>query len=97
VHRNDFEHIAPMMPLALFNGLIYPWTTIACLTGYFVGRKAYTAGYQEKEGAFNQYRIFGSVVCNVTHIGTILMTLFIGFRMARGNLCLQKALQIGAK
>ena len=68
--------------------------TIGLLTTYFFGRISYSTGYQEKEGAFNNYRILGSVCVNVAHIATIGVTMLLGYRMVRGNLSLQKALGI---
>jgi hypothetical protein len=61
---------------------------------YFGGRLLFTYGYQEKEGAFNKYRLMGSVIVNVAKMSTIAITLFCGFRMATGKLVLQKALGI---
>ena len=96
-HRNDFEHIATVIPLSLFNGLIYPLPTIGLLSSYFVGRKLYSYGYEEKEGAFNKYRIAGSLIVNAVHMITIGGTIFIGYRMIKGSLCLQSALGLAAK
>ena len=82
------EHLVTVVPLSLFNGLIYPKITIGLLSVYLVGRVMFTSGYQEKEGAFNQMRITGSVMVNLSHIVTLGLTGFIGFKMVRGSLCL---------
>ena len=88
IHRNDFEHIVTVLPLSLINGLIYPRVTTGILLTYIVGRALYSAGYREKEGAFNQFRIAGSLMVNVAHLATIGLSGFIGIRLARGSLCL---------
>jgi hypothetical protein len=54
----------------------------------------YTFGYQEKEGAFNKYRMAGSVLVNLAKMSTIALSLYCGIRMATGKLVLQKALGI---
>ena len=97
VHRNDFEHLAAIAPLSLVNGLIHPYPTSALLLCYFLGRKAYTAGYYEKEGAFDKTRIYGSIAVNTVHVLTLLMSTVIAVRMIRGKLDLQKALQLTVK
>ena len=85
-HRNDFEHLVTVLPMSLVNGLIYPWTTIGLLSLYFAGRAAYSFGYQEREGAFNQLRMGGSITVNIAHLATNMLTVVIGVRMARGGL-----------
>ena len=72
----------------MVNGLVYPWLTIGLLSTYFVGRKAFTYGYQEKEGAFNQVRVGGSIACNLVHFVTMGASLFLSYRMIAGKLCL---------
>ena len=96
-HRNDFEHLVTVVPLSLVNGLIYPWPTIGLLSSYFVGRKLYSYGYEQKDGAFNRERIAGSIIVNLVHFATMGTTIFIGYRMIRGSLCLQSALGLVAK
>ena len=49
------------------------------------------------EGAFNYYRIGGSVLVNIAHVATVGVTMLIGYRMAAGNLLLQNALGMAAK
>ena len=94
LHKNDFEHLVTVLPLSMVNGLVYPWVTMGLLSTYFIGRKLYTHGYQEAEGAFNQYRMAGSVAVNVVHLLTNVVTFYLGYRLATGKLCLQKALSI---
>ena len=77
-----------VIPLSLVNGLIYPWPTVGLLGTYLVGRTLYGNGYHEKEGAFNKMRIAGSVLVNVVHMGTMGITMVLGYRMVTGNLCL---------
>ena len=71
--------------------------TIGLLSSYLVGRLMYTHGYDQKEGAFNHYRIAGSILVNLVHMATIGGTIFIGYRMIKGSLCLQSALGLAAK
>ena len=94
IHRNDFEHLVTVIPLSLINGVIYPKVTTGLLITYIIGRTLYSAGYREKEGAFNQFRIVGSLMVNVSHFATIALSGFVGYRLARGSLCLQKQLGI---
>lgn len=88
LHKNDYEHLVTLLPLSLVNGIIYPWPTIGLLSMYLGGRTLFTYGYQEKEGAFNKYRLMGSVVVNVAKMSTIAVSLYCGFRMATGKLVL---------
>ena len=88
LHKNDYEHLVTLLPLSLVNGIIYPWPTIGLLSLYFGGRLLFTYGYQEKEGAFNKYRIAGSVIVNMSKMATFGVTMFCGYRMASGKLIL---------
>ena len=72
----------------MVNGLVYPRLTIGLLAAYFAGRKAFTYGYQEKEGAFNNVRVAGSIACNLVHFFTMGASLFLSYRMITGKLCL---------
>ena len=83
-----------ILPLSMVNGVVYPWLTMGLLGGYFIGRRLFTDGYQEKEGAFNQWRIAGSVGVNLVHALTMATTMFLGYRLAAGKLCLHKALGV---
>ena len=94
IHKNDLEHLVTILPLSLVNGMVYPWFTMGLLGSYFVGRRMYTNGYQEKEGAFNQWRIVGSVSVNVVHALTMATSMFLAYRLTAGKLCLQKALNV---
>ena len=84
--RNDHEHIVTLIPLNLINGIVYPYLTISYLASYFVGRTLYNRGYMEKEGAYNQKRMIGSLICNLAHLATITTTIIIGIRMSRGKM-----------
>ena len=86
VHRNDVEHIVTMVPCSLVNGLVMPLPTIGLLATYFLGRQLYTSGYFEKEGAVNKKRMAGSLLCNVAHFSTLMLTVGIGYRLSRGKL-----------
>jgi len=55
---------------------------------YFGGRLLFTFGYQEKEGAFNKYRMAGSLIVNLSKMTTIALTVYCGFRMATGKFVL---------
>lgn len=75
-----------LIPASLVNGLIYPMPTIALLSTYFLGRQFYSSGYFEKEGALNNKRMIGSALCNIAQIGTLGLTVFVGWRFTRGKL-----------
>lgn len=94
LHKNDYEHLVTLLPLSLVNGIIYPWTTIGLLSVYFGGRMFFTYGYQEKEGAFNKYRLIGSVLVNLSKMATFGVTMYCGYQLSSGKLILQKALGI---
>ncbi len=79
-----------MVPLSLVNGLVYPYATIGLLMMYLLGRNLYTSGYYEKEGAFNKKRMIGSGLCNIAHVGTLLITMGVGINIARGKLTLEQ-------
>ena len=78
----------------MVNGLVFPRVTMGLLAAYFVGRRAFTLGYQEKEGAFNQMRMAGSVTVNLVHFATIGVSMFLSYRLMAGKLCIQKALGV---
>ena len=86
VHRNDIEHLVTFIPASLFNGLILPYPTIGLLATYFLGRQLYSRGYFEKEGALNNYRMAGSALCNLAHMTTLGLTIFLGYRISRGKI-----------
>ena len=86
VYRNDLEHLVTLMPASLVNGLIYPMPTIGLLATYFIGRQLYSTGYFEKEGALNNKRMIGSALCNIAHVSTLGLTVFIGWKLTRGKL-----------
>ena len=88
LHRNDFEHLVTTIPMSLVNGMFYPKLTMGLLTAYFIGRRMFTNGYQEKEAASNQYRMFGSVTVNMIHAATIGVSFFLAMRLITGKLCL---------
>ena len=83
--------------MSLANGLFYPWLTMGLLSQYYVGRQFFTYGYQEKEGAFNPYRVAGSCCLNLAHLFTFCVSIFLGYRLATGRLVLQKMLKEAAK
>ena len=68
------------------NGLIKPYSTIALLAVYFLGRQLFTWGYFEKEGAVNKKRMAGSLLCNLAHVGTVGMSLYVAWVLRRGKL-----------
>ena len=72
----------------MVNGFVYPKITIGLLSLYFAGRIAFTKGYQEKEGAFNQMRIAGSITVNIVHFLTMGVSMFLSYRLIMGKLCL---------
>ena len=86
VYRNDIEHLVTFVPSSLVNGLFMPQTTIGLLAAYFLGRQLYSQGYFEKEGVLNKYRIAGSVLCNLTHFGSLCLTTFLGWKLSRGKI-----------
>ena len=96
IHRNDLEHLVTVVPLSMANGLLYPWWTVGLLSAYFGGRRLFTDGYQEKEGAFNTYRMAGSITVNVVHLATMLTTVFAAVQLIRGKKCLAKVLTSAA-
>ena len=69
-YKNDLEHLTVLLPLSLANGFFYPTPTACFLGAYLFGRTLYTAGYFEKEGAFNKRRMGGSLLCNAASVGT---------------------------
>ena len=77
-----------MIPMSLMNGLALPIPTIGLLSSYFLGRYLYTWGYFKKEGAFNQKRMIGSMLCNLAHIGTLGLSLVLAYRLTRGKVLL---------
>ena len=83
--------------MSLVNGVVYPWFTMGMLAVYMGGRGMFTQGYQEKEGAFNQYRIAGSLTVNMVHMVTMCTSLFLAYRLTAGKLCIQKALGVVSK
>ena len=97
IHRNDFEHLVTVIPLSLANGVFMPRVTIGLLAAYFAGRKMFTHGYQEKENAMNVWRMAGSMVVNTAHLATVLMSIYLGARLATGRLCLSKTIQAVSK
>ena len=86
IQRNDMEHLVTLIPLSLANGLLMPVPTIGLLMTYFLGRHMYSSGYQEMEGALNKYRMAGSLLCNLAHVGTLTLTVVLGLRLRRGLL-----------
>ena len=78
LHKNDAEHLVTLLPLSLANGLCYPVLTTSLLVGYLAGRSAYSFGYIQPEGAFNQKRIYGSVLVNISKVSTIAVSLYLG-------------------
>ena len=72
-------------PLSLINGFVFPYSTMGLLGVYLVGRYLYTSGYNEKEGALNNKRMIGSLLCNFAHMGTLAISLLIGIKLARGK------------
>ncbi len=85
LYKNDLEHLVTFIPASLFNGFIYPYPTIALMATYFLGRSLYSAGYMEKEGAFNHKRMAGSALCNLSHVATLGLIVSIGWRLSRGR------------
>ena len=81
--RNDFEHLVFIAPLSLANGLFYPLPTLTFLGTYSLGRFLFTTGYQEKEGAGNNKRKAGSLLCNAAHLGTYSLSLVLAMRLLR--------------
>ena len=65
--------------------MVLPYETMALLSIYIAGRYFYTYGYNEKEGALNKYRMIGSAMVNITHIGILGLTVFMGLRLSRGK------------
>ena len=86
VYRTDIEHLVTMIPMSLVNGFVLPYPTIGLLSAYLLGRTLYTQGCFEKEGALNSRRMMGSALCNLGHVGTLAVTMVIGYRLARGKL-----------
>ena len=74
-----------MAPLSLFNGMFLPYPTMVLLGAYSAGRMFYAQGYAEKEGANNQMRILGAVLCHSTNFITIMTSLIIGIQLSRGK------------
>ena len=72
----------------MVNGLVYPRLTMGLLAIYFGGRYAFTYGYQEKEGAFNNMRMAGSVTVNLVHFFTMCTSMFLSYRLIAGKLCI---------
>lgn len=89
VYKNDLEHITTIVPLSLFNGLINPFPTIGFLLTYFLGRQLYTFGYFEKEGANNQKRMLGSLLCNISHVGILGLTIVSAVSLRKGRVIAQ--------
>ena len=77
-HQNGIEAIVTLAPLSLLNGLFLPYPTMALLAIYTAGRQAYTQGYVEKEGANNNMRVAGAVMCHGSNLATMVTTLVIG-------------------
>ncbi len=85
LYKNDLEHLVTMITASLVNGFVYPYPTIALLATYFFGRSLYSSGYVEKEGAMNTKRMAGSALCNIAHVSTLGLTVFLGLRLSRGK------------
>ena len=94
LHKNDAEHLVTLLPLSLVNGLCFPLLTTTLLVGYLAGRSAFSFGYIQPEGAFNQYRLIGSAGVNLSKVSTILVSLYLGIQLSRGKLLLHKALRM---
>jgi hypothetical protein len=86
VQKNDLEHLVVMAPGSLLNGLFMPYPTLGILAIYFLGRQLYSTGYFEKEGANNKKRMAGSLLCNLSHMSTLGITIFLGYKLSRGKL-----------
>lgn len=83
---NGHDALVTMAPLSLANGLFLPYPTIGLVGAYSLGRYLYTQGYLEKEGANNNMRVSGAVLCHTTTLATMLVTLYIGSSLARGRI-----------
>ena len=70
-------------------GLINPTPTIGLLATYFLGRILYTKGYFSPEGAMNKHRMAGSVLCNLSHVGILGLTLYTAVMLRRGKIPMQ--------
>ena len=86
VYRNDLEHLVTLIPTSLVNGFFMPYPTIGLLVTYWLGRTLFTQGYFQKEGALNRSRVIGSALCNLAHVATLGVTMFLGYRLTRGKL-----------
>ncbi|CDW87863.1 UNKNOWN [Stylonychia lemnae] len=86
VIQNDLEHITTIIPLSLVTGLFNPYPTIGLLSTYFLGRVLYTKGYFMPEGALNKQRMVGSVLCNLSHVGVLGLTIYTAVMLRRGRL-----------
>ena len=93
-YKNDMEHLVTFLPLSLVNGICFPLTSSALLATYLGSRLAFTIGYQEKEGAFNEMRMYGSLGVNLSKMIAFGLTFWMAIQMIRGRLILQQALRI---
>ena len=93
-YKNDMEHLVTFLPLSLLNGICYPLTTSVLLAGYLGGRTLFTMGYNEKEGAWNEMRLYGAMGVNASKMIAFGITFWMAFQMIRGKFILQQALRI---
>ena len=82
---NGHEAMVTMAPLSLVNGAFFPLATMGLVGAHSLGRYLYVQGYIEKEGAANQQRIAGAVLCHSSNFFTMATSLFLGVQLARGR------------
>ena len=89
IRGNYVDHLCFMAPLSLVNGVFFPLTTSGLVAAQIAGRTLYANGYLRRRGDMDTNRIAGSMMANLSSIGTIALFLVLGLHLQRGKIAIK--------